>query len=137
MTPKQAWEAQKDDIFNVVADLDRPSEHIEYAYLAGVETHVSLDHCALQQQLATSQAALAAALQRAEAFREYAGEAAGLHQHIADYLTVLEPTWLPAEHESRLSTQQQISTHQDRATEIRAALAAAPPAPAGDKGDLG
>lgn len=58
MTPEQAWEAQRDDIFNAVADLDLPSEGIEYAFLAGVKTHVDLDHCALQRRVDILEAVL-------------------------------------------------------------------------------
>lgn len=35
MTADDAWEAQKDDVFNVVAHIDVPSERIRYAFLAG------------------------------------------------------------------------------------------------------
>lgn len=30
-----AWEEQRDDVFNVVADIDRPSAKVEYAFKAG------------------------------------------------------------------------------------------------------
>lgn len=35
MTANDAWEAHKDDVFNVVADIEVPSERIRYAFLAG------------------------------------------------------------------------------------------------------
>jgi hypothetical protein len=38
MNADDAWESLKDDVFNVVADVDVPSERIRYAFLAG--------HCA-------------------------------------------------------------------------------------------
>jgi hypothetical protein len=34
----ESWESQKDDVFNIVADIEVPSEQIRYAFLAG--------HCA-------------------------------------------------------------------------------------------
>jgi len=33
--PDDAWESEKDDVFNVVADIDPPSVGIEYAFKAG------------------------------------------------------------------------------------------------------
>lgn len=34
-TSDQAWERERDDVFNVVADIDPQSARIEYAFLAG------------------------------------------------------------------------------------------------------
>lgn len=35
MSVDNAWDEQKDDVFNVVADIDPPSARIEYAFKAG------------------------------------------------------------------------------------------------------
>lgn len=35
MSADQSWETQKDDVFNIVADIDPPSAQIQYAFLAG------------------------------------------------------------------------------------------------------
>lgn len=35
MTEHEAWKAHQEDVFDVVADLDKPSDRIQYAFRAG------------------------------------------------------------------------------------------------------
>lgn len=35
MSVDEVWEHERDDVFNVVADIDPPSARIEYAFKAG------------------------------------------------------------------------------------------------------
>ncbi len=70
------------------------------------------------------------------ALTKIGNEAAQLHEMTAQYIAVLEPTWLPEDHESRVSARAQVAGHRSRVEQIQAVLAAAeqPAAPSGEGG---